>query len=142
VDVALLRDTLELTLARDDSFPARFYELLFERHPEVVPLFHRNSPGAQRKVFAQKLVAIVDHVDDPAWITREFGELVRTHREYGVTPEMYPWVGEALIETLREACGDAWSPEAEREWTAAYAQLTAAVLAAYERHDEGSAGSG
>ena len=70
-----------------------------------------NSPGAQRKVFAQKLVAIVDHVDYPAWITREFGELVRTHREYGVTPEMYPWVGEALIETLREACGDAWSPE-------------------------------
>jgi hemoglobin-like flavoprotein len=43
---------------------------------------------------------------------------------------MYPWVGEALIETLRDACGEAWSPQAEREWTTAYAELTTVILQA------------
>jgi len=41
---------------------------------------------------------------------------------------MYPWIGEALIATLREACEDTWTPEAERAWTEAYASLVAAML--------------
>jgi hemoglobin-like flavoprotein len=129
-DVQLLRDTLELTLAKDDTFPTRFYERLFDAHPEVRALFHRSTPGAQNKLFAQKLVALVDHVDDPAWLGRELGTLARNHASYGVTAAMYPWVGEALVATLREACGEAWSDEAERAWTQAYGSLVTAILGA------------
>lgn len=127
---ALLRDTLELTLAKDDSFPRRFYETLFAAHPELRPMFHRSTPGAQNKMFAQKLTAIVDHVDEPAWLDRELVTLASKHVSYGVTPEMYTWVGEALIGTLREACGDSWSAEAEAAWLAAYGALTDKILAA------------
>lgn len=130
IDPDVLRETLETTLARDDTFPARFYERLFADHPSVRALFRRNSPGAQRKMFAQKLVAIVDHIEDPAWIEREVGALADVHRSYGVTDEMYPWVGEALVSTLREACGDAWSDAAESSWRAAYAALQDAILGA------------
>ena len=126
----VLRETLELTLARDDTFPTRFYERLFAAHPEVRTLFHRSSPGAQNKLFAQKLAALVDHVDDPAWLDRELSKLAQNHVSYGVTAEMYPWVGDALIDTLREACGDAWTAEAERAWTDAYASLMRAILGA------------
>ena len=128
-DVRLLRETLELTLARDDTFPTRFYERLFAAHPEVQALFHRSTPGAQNKMFAQKLTAIVDHLDDPEWLGRVLAMLAANHVSYGVTAKMYPWVGEALIATLREACGDAWSPEAERAWVDAYASLEKAILA-------------
>ena len=127
-DVRLLRETLELTLARDDTFPARFYERLFAAHPEARPLFHRSTPGAQNKMFAQKLTALVDHLEEPAWLGRELATLAANHRGYGVTAEMYPWVGDALIATLREACGDAWTPAAERAWTEAYASLVTAIL--------------
>lgn len=126
----VLRDTLELTLAKDDTFPQRFYDELFAAHPEVRPLFHRSSVGAQNKMFAQKLTAIVDHIDDPAWLSRELSTLAEKHVGYGVKPEMYAWVGTALISTLRQACGEAWTPEAEREWTDAYAALTRAILGA------------
>jgi hemoglobin-like flavoprotein len=125
----LLRDTLELTLARDDTFPTRFYERLFEAHPEVRAMFHRNSPGAMNKMFAQKLIAIVDNIDDPQWLSRELAGLVASHTSYGVTNEMYAWVGDALLATLAEACGDAWSPAAEAAWRAAYAALVAEMLA-------------
>jgi hemoglobin-like flavoprotein len=124
----VLRETLELTLAKDDSFPQKFYDELFAKHPDARPLFHRSSAGAQNKLFAQKLTAIVDHIDDPAWLDRELGSLAAKHVGYGVKPEMYAWVGDALISTLRAACAEAWSPEAERAWTDAYAALTRAIL--------------
>jgi hemoglobin-like flavoprotein len=128
-DARLLRETLELTLASDDSFPKRFYDRLFAQHPEVIPMFYRNSPGAQRKLFAQKLMMIVDHVEDPEWLARELSEVAASHAKYGVTRDMYAWVGEALIETLREACAADWSPAAEQAWKSAYARIAEAVLA-------------
>lgn len=124
---ALLRETLETTLAADDTFPQRFYELLFEAHPEVRALFKSHSPGAQRKMFAQKLVSIVDHIDNPAWLERELSAMARSHTGYGVTHAMYAWVGDALIATLREACGPSWSDDAEQAWREAYASLAAAM---------------
>jgi hemoglobin-like flavoprotein len=124
---ALLRETLETTLATDDTFPKRFYELLFAAHPEVSALFKSHSPGAQRKMFALKLVAIVDHIDNPAWLERELGAMARSHAGYGVTAPMYAWVGDALIATLREACGEAWSDAAEQAWRDAYASLATAM---------------
>lgn len=127
---AILRETLEITLARDDSFPTRFYERLFTAHPEVRPLFHRNSTGAMNKMFAQKLAAIVDRFDDPAWLGRELALLAKSHAHYGVTTEMYPWVGEALIATLREACGPTWTDDAERAWMTAYDALVREIVGA------------
>jgi hemoglobin-like flavoprotein len=124
----LLRDTVERVLAADDTFPARFYERLFAEHPEVRALFRSHSPGVQRKMFAQKLVAIVDHIDDPAWIVREGAALGGSHAGYGVTPEMYPWVGDALIATVAEACGEHWTAAAEEAWRAAYERLSRAIL--------------
>ena len=125
----LLRDTLELTLALDDSFPKRFYDRLFAEHPEVIPMFHRNSPGAQRKLFAQKLTMIVDHVEDPEWLAQELATVAASHVRYGVTKEMYGWVGDALIDTLREACAAEWSEAAEHAWRKAYGDIQRAVLA-------------
>lgn len=127
-DQRLLRDTLERALESDDRFPARFYEILFERHPSFQALFHRNSRGAQVRNFGKKLVAIVDHIDDPAWAQRELVPLAQNHVTYGVTAAMYVPVGEALIETLREACGESFDSECERVWRAAYTAITRAML--------------
>ena len=126
----ILRETLELVLSQDDLFPQRFYDILFERHPVTKAMFHRSSGPAQNKMFAKKLTALVDHIDDPSWLNKELATLAANHVAYGVTEEMYPWVGEALFQTLAEACGDAWTAEAERAWTEAYASLTRAILSA------------
>ena len=124
----ILRDTLEIALAADDAFAARFYDRLFAAHPELRPMFHRHSAGAQHKMFAQKLTAIVDHIDEPQWLERELPALARTHDSYGVTAEMYAWVGDALIATVADACGDRWTPAAHDAWQAAYAAVASAML--------------
>ena len=125
----LLRDTLELTLARDDTFPTRFYERLFAAHPEVRPLFHRSTPGRAE----QDVRAEADGDRRPhrrSAVARPRARDARRERTSATASraEMYPWVGDALIATLREACGDAWTPEAERAWSDAYASLVGAIL--------------
>jgi hemoglobin-like flavoprotein len=41
---------------------------------------------------------------------------------------MYPWVGEALLATLADACDEAWTPEAEQAWRDVYAAIARAIL--------------
>ena len=124
----LLRDSLEAALT-DDAFGRRFYDHLFEAHPEARAMFKRNSEGAQQKMFAQKLCAIVDSIADDTAFLAEARVIARTHKDYGVRPEMYSWVGAALIQTLREAAGSEWSIEAERAWRESYETLAKTVLA-------------
>jgi hemoglobin-like flavoprotein len=128
IDPLVLRESLESVLAMDDSFPRRFYEILFERHPATKALFVRSTPGAQQKMFAQKLCAIVDHIEDDGWLSRELESIWVSHERYGVKDEMYPWVGDALIETLREALGAEFTPEIEQNWREAYALLAKALV--------------
>ena len=69
-------------------------------------------------------------VEDPEWIARAGAELGASHVGYGMTPEMYGWVGDALIATVAEACGDRWSVAADEAWRSAYAQLAQAIAPA------------
>lgn len=126
-EVRLLGETLEIALT-DERFGERFYERLFGAHPEVQPMFKRNSTGAQQKMFAQKLCAIVDAFDDPELLRAEARKIAQTHADYGVAAEMYAWIGAALVGALRESAGASWSDDAERVWQGAYDQLARAIV--------------
>lgn len=122
-DARLLSASYELVLQRDAEFPVLFYEILFARHPEVRPLFYRNTLGAQRKMLGQTLMAIVDHYDDPAWLAQTLAPLGKEHVGYGVTTEMYEWVGDALVDAIARVCASDWSAEYEGAWKRAYATI-------------------
>ena len=74
-------------------------------------------------------VTIVDHVEDPTFLGREISEIATSHQGYGVTDEMYAWVGDALIDSLREGCGPLFTAEAEASWRAAYGAIAKTILA-------------
>ena len=48
--------------------------------------------------------------------------------EVGTLREHYPYVGQALIETLAAHMGDGWTPEIAEAWTEAYNAITTAML--------------
>jgi hemoglobin-like flavoprotein len=129
VELNLLRDSYELAIERDDDFPRLFYDILFYRHPEVEQLFVRNTLNAQRLMVGQTLVAIVEHLDNDAWLAEHVRSLGRGHVEYGVTPEMYDWMGEAMIEAVAERCGADWTPAHDRAWRAGYARIVEVMRA-------------
>jgi hemoglobin-like flavoprotein len=124
----LIRQTFEIAV-NDPRFGKMFYDSLFRQHPTAAALFKRNSEGAQQKMFAQKLAAIVDAVEDVDALAVELAAIARSHATYGVTREMYGWVGAVLIETLREAAASEWSADAELAWRSAYGVIVETILA-------------
>ena len=117
LDATVLRQSLELVASREPQITKRFYEIFFARYPVVVPLFSRNAPERQQKMLQDAIVAVVDHVEDATWLTETLTAIGAKHVDYGVTDEMYPWVGECLLATLAEIAGPEWTPEVAKAWT-------------------------
>ncbi len=133
LDAEALRDSLALVASREPAITKRFYEILFERYPAARPLFSHNAPERQQKMLQDAIVAVVDHVEDASWLQETLSAMGAKHVEYGVTEEMYPWVGECLLATLAEIAKDAWTPRVERAWTDAYGAISGLMLAGAKR---------
>ena len=56
---------------------------------------------------------------------REFGQ---RHVGYGVKPEHNQTVAEALLWTLEQGLGDAFTDEVKEAWTAAYAAISTTMV--------------
>lgn len=129
LDAELLHDSFALVAEREPQLTGRFYEILFERYPQARPLFQRNAPEQQQKMLQEALVAVLDHLEDAPWLTSTLGALGAKHAEYGVTEQMYDWVGECLLATLEEIAAEDWSKEMASEWGDAYGAIQEMMLA-------------
>ena len=74
-------------------------------------MFSDNMDRQVRK-FLQSLHVIVSSLGCTEKAVPMLQRLGERHRDYGVVPDHYPIVGGVLIETLEEALGDAFTPEA------------------------------
>jgi len=124
LNVTLLRESFGLVIERQPQVVHRFYQILFERYPKARPLFSRNSPAKQEEMLGAALVAVLDHLEDAAWLTDTLKAMGAKHVDYGVTGEMFGWVGDSLLATLAEVAGPAWTPELAAAWTEAYGAIS------------------
>lgn len=129
LNVPLLRQNFALVVDREPQVVHRFYEILFERYPQLKPMFHRTPPERQEQMVGSALTAVMDHLEDEKWLAAELGQLGARHRDYGTTEEMYGWVGESLLATLAEVSGGDWSPELAAQWTEAFGAVRSMMLA-------------
>ncbi|MDP2316128.1 MAG: globin domain-containing protein [Pseudomonadota bacterium] len=128
-DKDLLSQSIGWAVEREPVITRRFYEILFERYPQVRPLFGRNASDAQARMLQDAIVAALDHIEDGPWLTDTLGAIGAKHVSYGVTDEMYGWVGESLIASLAELCGDRWTDGHGAAWGRVYGSLTDLALA-------------
>jgi hemoglobin-like flavoprotein len=136
LDVEALRSSFQLVVEQSPDVVRRFYEIFFERYPQVRPLFGRNSSEAQEKMLTQALVLVLDRLEDAPWLETQLMALGAKHVGYRVSDEMYGWVGECLIAALSEAAGDAWTPRVEQAWIDAYGAISGLMLAGAKRERE------
>ncbi len=129
LDKELLRQNLALVVSCEPHTMDFFYRVLFKRHPEARPLFHRRSLEDQASLLFDVLSRCIANIDDWGALGRVLVPLGEKHVQYGVTPEMYDWVGEALIDTLAHISGVIWTQELERAWREAYATIVNVMLA-------------
>jgi len=130
LDVSILRGSFATVVERSPQVIARFYEIFFERHPEVRPMFGGGAAGIarQEKMLTDALVAVLDHLEDAPWLQETLFGLGAKHVGYGVRDEMYGWVGQCLLAALAEAGGDAWTAEVEAQWGEAYGAIQSMML--------------
>jgi NAD(P)H-flavin reductase/hemoglobin-like flavoprotein len=95
-----------------------FYSRLFTKHPELRAMFPAAMTSQNERLF-RALMKIVALLDEPDRLARYLNQLGFDHRKYGVRPEHYAAVADALLYTLRRHCA-VWGGEEEAAWTAAY----------------------
>jgi len=129
LNVEVLRNSFNLVVERSPQVTHRFYQILFDRYPATRDMFPAERRQNQEAMLTQALVAVLDHLEDAPWLTSTLHGLGAKHVGYGVTPEMYDWVGASLLATLAEACGSDWTPEVESAWVEAYGAIAGLMKA-------------
>lgn len=121
--VKLVQETFEQVAPIAPMAAALFYERLFSLDPSLRPLFRGNLEGQGKKLMAS-LALVARGLDNPQQILAAVRHLGQRHVSYGVQAEDYETVGQALLWTLEQGLGDAYTGEVAEAWTAAYALLS------------------
>ncbi len=128
LNVKAIRESFDLVAPQADELAKRFYELLFENHADVKPLFENVETEDQQKKLIQSLVVIVKSLEEPEKLSRYLQDLGSKHLEYKVTENDYPAVAETLLLVLAEFAGDAWTDELEEAWAEALEAIAGLML--------------
>lgn len=107
-----------------------FYGHLFAAHPELRDLFPAMMSAQNERLFGA-LVQIGGLLGRPDRLAAYVRQLGVDHLKYGVRPEMYAWVGEALLRTLRDRSAG-WDDRREAACTTAYAVISDLMIDAAE----------
>ena len=104
-----------------------FYSKLFFDKPALRRMFPVEMDAQYRKLLdmLNMIVMRLDRLDE---LTEEIIAMAKRHEGYGVRPEHYGPVGEALIWTLKTGLSHEWNDELKDAWTKCYGILANAMI--------------
>ena len=127
--VELVQDSWAQVEPIADTAARLFYRRLFEIAPEVRPLF-KTSISEQGDKLMKTLAVAVTSLTKLETIVPVVEDLGRRHDDYGVQPEHYDVVAEALLWTLEQGLGEAFTGEVREAWVETYTTLAGVMLRA------------
>ena len=128
----LIQKTWALVVPIADQAATIFYQRLFEIDPSTRALFKTSDMGLQRKRLLQVLNVAVSSLDNLGALSKTVEDLGRRHAGYGVKDAHYDSVGVALLWTLEQGLGDAWTPNAAAAWKEIYGLLSSIMRQAQQ----------
>lgn len=126
--ITLVQETFDAVQPIAVEAATMFYDRLFALDPSLRRLFRGDIQEQGRKLM-QAIALVVQGLRAPDAILPAVTALGARHRGYGVEPEHYPTVGAALLWTLEQGLGAAFTPQVKDAWAAAYAMLAEAMQA-------------
>jgi hemoglobin-like flavoprotein len=117
-----VQESFALVAPIADTAAELFYGRLFELDPSLRRLFHGDMREQGRRLMQMITVAVrgLDRLESIVPAVRALG---RRHAMYGVTDEHFETVGAALLWTLDQGLGSAYTPEVADAWTTVYTVL-------------------
>jgi len=129
----LVRESWQRFDPRPRGAVVQFYERLFELDPIAQQLFAGVDMAEQERKLMAMLAQIVQAIDRPEDLVSSVAALGRRHVHYGVKDADYESVGAALLWTLEQGLGDAFTPDVRAAWAEAYLMVVTVMWRAATR---------
>ena len=127
----LVQESFALVTPIADDAARLFYGRLFELDPSLRSMFPDDLSDQGRKLM-QMLSAAVKGLDRIEKLIPVFEQLAVRHIGYGVKTEHYETVGAALIWTLEQGLGEAFTPDVRQAWMRTYGLVSGVMIEAAE----------
>jgi len=127
--IELVQSSFKQVAAMPEQVAELFYSRVFEIAPQVKPLFAQSDMTQQGRKLMQMLSVAVNSLNNIGTIVPAVKELGARHVDYGVTNEMYDVVGQALLWTLEQGLGNAFTEDVKEAWTNVYIILSETAIA-------------
>jgi hemoglobin-like flavoprotein len=120
--ISLIQKSWAEVVPIQDTAAGLFYQRLFVLDPAVRPMFKGDLREQGQKLMKMLglIVNSLTRLDDLVPVAQD---LARKHVDYGVQPEHYDTVGAALLWTLEQGLGSAFTEEMKTAWATAYGTL-------------------
>jgi hemoglobin-like flavoprotein len=122
-DIALVQDSWKKVIPIQETAAKLFYGKLFELDPSLRPLFKTDLKDQGAKLMAMINMA-VNGLTRLEALVPGVQELGRRHAGYGVKDEHYGTVATALVWTLEQGLGPAFTPSVKTAWVKTYTVLS------------------
>jgi hemoglobin-like flavoprotein len=127
VQIGHVRRTFDLIDPIASQAAALFYDNLFTADPSLRRLFQGNM--AQQGMRLMSMIgAAVDLMEVPDELVPVLRKLGARHVNYGVRDEHYTTVGAALLKTLEQGLGEAYTDEVHAAWVALYRVVSETMM--------------
>ena len=117
--ISLVRSSFALVQPIASDAAALFYDNLFRADPSLRPLFEGDMTHQGQRLMGM-IGSALQLLDRPAAMLPVLRSLGARHAGYRVREEHYDTVGSALILTLEQGLGAAFTPEARAAWIELY----------------------
>jgi hemoglobin-like flavoprotein len=128
-DKKLVQESFAKVAPIADQAAALFYQNLFNADPSLKALFKGDMVEQGKKLMKMIGVAVAG-LDRLESIVPAVQDLGRRHVKYGVKSEHYDTVGAALIQTLAQGLGPAFTPPVKDAWITVYGVLATTMKSA------------
>lgn len=125
--IEMVQDSFTLVVPRAGPVSIMFYDRLFELRPDFRDLFPDDMEDQRGKLISTLATVVqgLHQVDEIIGAVRALGQ---RHVGYNVKDDDYGPVGEALLWTLEQGLGAAWTDEVKDAWVSAYTLLTEQMI--------------
>ncbi|WP_226035274.1 NO-inducible flavohemoprotein [Aquibacillus saliphilus] len=128
--ISTVKATVPVLEVHGEEITSRFYQMLFENHPELKNIFNQSNQrqGKQSKALANAVYAAAMYIDNLEAILPTVKQIAHKHRSLNILPEHYPIVGENLLAAIKDVLGDAATDDIMEAWGKAYGVIADAFI--------------
>lgn len=128
--IEIVKSTAPVLEKYGQDITKRFYEMMFEAHPELLNIFNQTNQktGRQQTALANTVYAAAVYIDQLDKIIPVVKQIAHKHRSIGIKAEHYPIVGNHLLLAIKDVLKEAATDDIINAWAEAYGVIADAFI--------------